>query len=241
VWRDSALHNDGRVAQRVSGPVSPPARRVPTPSWLDLRLVLGVTLVLGSVLIGARVVSSARHMTPVLVARRDLAAGTVLAAGDVSFQPVRLPKPAALYADSESDVVGKRLSEPVSAGELVPLAAVAAEPAETTVVVPFDAASAPDLHKGDRVEVWLSSARCVSVVLLPEVVVQGVHTDSGGFGSGTRGQDVVITLAPPLAERVVQALAIDDVRLRAGVHTGSGPSADQEQELPDLAACAGRS
>lgn len=239
--RDGWLHHDGRVAQRASGPVSPPARRIPTPSWLDLRLVLGVALVLGSVLLGARVVSSARHMSAVLVARRDLAAGTVLSADDVSFASVRLPDPATLYADARSDVVGKRLSEPVSAGELVPLAAVADEPAETTVVVPFDAASAPDLHKGDRIEVWLSNAHCASVILLPEVVVQGVHTDSGGFGSGSRGQDVVVALVPALAERVVAALALDDVQLRAGIRTGSGSPPDDGQELPDLAACANRS
>jgi SAF domain len=221
--------------------VSPPARRVPTPSWLDVRLVLGVALVLGSVLVGARVVSAARHMSSALVARRALASGTVLSAGDVSFEQVRLPDPSAVYADAESDVVGKRLGEPLSAGQLVPLAALTPEPAETTVVVPFDAASAPDLHKGDRIEVWLSTAQCASVVLLADVTVQGVHTDSHGFGTGTGAQDVVISLAPELAERVVQALALADVQLRAGIRTGAPPpAAGGQPQLPDLAACASR-
>lgn len=235
------LHHDERVAQRVTGPMSPPARRVPTPSWLDLRLVLGVALVLGSVLVGARVVSAARHMSTVLAARRDLAAGTVLSAADVANEAVRLSGTSKIYADTDADVVGKRLSVPVSAGELVPLSALETEPGETTVVVPFDAASAPDLHKGDRIEVWLSTKQCVSVVLLADVAVQGVHADSGGFGTGTGGQNAVISVAPPLAERVVQALALDDVQLRAGIRTGAPVAAPRETEWADLSACAGRS
>lgn len=57
---------------------SPVPRRLRTPSWFDLRLVVGVVLVLGSVAAGAVVVSRADATRPMLVAVHDLAAGTVL-------------------------------------------------------------------------------------------------------------------------------------------------------------------
>jgi len=221
---------------------SPPARRLAAPSWLDLRLVLGVLLVLGSVLLGAKVVASARHTEARVAARRDLAAGVVLTAGDLTLTQVQLPDSRrGLYLSRLKDAVGRRLGRPVTAGELLPAAAVTGVPAQTTVTVPLASGSAPQLRKGQRIELWLSTPRCPSVVLLPDVPVQAVHGDAGGsFGAGSDGQDVVISVSPGLAERVVAALALEDVRLRAGVLTGGAPANDQPV-LPDLGACAGGS
>jgi hypothetical protein len=219
-------------------PPSPRPRRIATPSWLDLRLVLGVLLVLVSVLLGARVVAGARHTYPRVAVRHDLAAGTVLTAADLELARVQLPAAGRRrYLAHLSDAVGKRLARPVSAGELLPTAAVADVPAGTTVTVPLAAGAAPQLHKGERVELWVSAPGCASLVLLPEVPVQAVRSDAGGsFGSGSGEQDVVVSVAPELAERVVAALAIEDVHLRAGVVTG--PVRSPAAPLPDLAACA---
>lgn len=221
-------------------PLSPPARRVAAPSWLDLRLVLGVLLVLGSVLLGAQVVSSARHTYARVAVRRDLAAGVVLTAGDLRLVQVQLPDSGhGVYLARVNDAVGRRLARPIGAGELLPAAAVADVPAQTTVTVPLASGSAPQLRKGQRIELWLSTPQCASVVLLPDVTVQAVHGDTGGsFGAGADGQDVVVSVAPGLAERVVAALALDDVRLRAGVLTGPVPAGGQPV-LPELGACAG--
>jgi hypothetical protein len=219
-------------------PPSPSPRRISPPSWLDLRLVLGVVLVLASVLVGARVVSGARTTYPTVAANRDLAAGTVLTAEDLRLARVQLPdRGRGVYLARLRDVVGKQLTRPVSAGELVAFGAIAKIPQQTTVTVPLASGSAPQLHKGQRIEVWVSTAGCSSLVLLPEVTVQAVHAEgSGSFDSGTGGQDVVISVAPALAERVVAALAIDGVHLRGGVL--GGPRSDPGTELPDLAACA---
>lgn len=220
-------------------PVSPPARRIAPPSWLDLRLVLGVALVLASVLIGARVVAGARQTYAIVAARRDLAAGTVLGAGDLRLAQVQLPgRGHGVYLQRVAQGVGRRLNRPVSAGELLPAAAVEHVPAQTTVTVPLAAGSAPDLRKGQRIELWLTTAGCSSVVLLPDVTVQAVHADSGSsFGGSGGGQDVVISVAPSLAERVVGALAIDQAKLRAGVLVGA--AADPAgTTLPDLGTCA---
>jgi hypothetical protein len=230
----------GEFAQ--AGPASPRPRRITTPSWLDVRLVLGVALVVGSVLAGARVVAGASHTAPVLVARHDLAAGTILRAGDVSVARVKLPGPAArIYLTGAAEVIGKQLSRAVSAGELMPSAALNAVGGETTLTVPLAAASAPELHKGERIVVWLSTGSCPSMVLLRGVAVQSVRSDADlSFGSGTAGQDVVVSVAPELARRVVEALALDDARLRAGVLVGAA-APEPEPTLPDVSRCAGHS
>jgi len=219
---------------------SPRPRRVAAPSWLDLRLVLGVLLVLGSVLLGAKVVANARQQYPRVALRHDLAAGVVLAASDLRLVQVQLPDGGGrTYLTHLRDAVGRRLTRPVAGGELLPRAALDLVPAQTTVTVPLAAGSAPELRKGQRIEVWLSTPSCSSVVLLPDVPVQAVHAEGGGaFGAGSDGQDVVISVPSGLAERVVGALALTDAHLRAGVLTGTPPPGEQPV-LPDLGTCAG--
>jgi hypothetical protein len=219
-------------------PGSPRPRRIAPPTWFDLRLVLGVVLVLGSVLIGAHVVSSAKHTYARVAVRHDLAAGTVLGAGDVELAQVQLPGPGRTrYVRRVADAVGRQLNRPVAGGELLPVAAVDRPAPQTTVTVPLASGAAPDLRKGQRIELWVSTKTCSSVVVLPDVAVQAVHTDSGGsFSSGAAGQDVVISVAPELADRVVTALALDEATVRAGVLVGA--AAASTAELSDLAACA---
>jgi SAF domain-containing protein len=229
------------IPSPAPAPSSPRPRRIATPSWLDARLVLGVVLVLASVLIGAKIVSGAGHTYATVAARRDLAAGTILTSDDVKLAQVQLPdRGNGVYLSRLHDAVGKQLGRPVAAGELVPADAVASTAAQTTITVPLEASAAPDLRKGERIELWVSTGACSSTVLLPDVTVQAVRADAGGsFGTGTGGQDVVVSVAPPLADRVVQALALDGAKLRAGVLVGSRPAsgASGGSPLPDLAPC----
>jgi hypothetical protein len=206
------------------------------PSWLDLRLVLGLALVLASILLGASVVAGARHTSAALAARRDLAAGTVLAADDLAVVQVRLPS-SGIYPNALPAVVGRQLVRPIQAGELLARGALDTTGERTTVTVPLAAAAAPDLHKGDRIELWLSGGRCAATVLLPEVTVQAVHADAGDLGAGSAGQDVVVSVPPELAERVITALALEDAQLRAGVLTGTADP-PEPAPLPDLHSCA---
>lgn len=223
-------------------PVSPRPRRLSTPSWFDLRLVLGIVLVLASVLIGARVVSSASQTYPRVAARHDLAAGTVLTADDVTLARVQLPdRGTGVYVPELQDAVGKQLSRAVSAGELIPAGALGNAIAQTTVTVPLASAAAPDLRKGQRIELWVSTNSCPSLVLLPDVTVQDVHADeASSFGTGTGEQDVVISVAPDLADRVMQALALEDAQLRAGVLVGRARErrSGVAPGLADLSPCA---
>jgi SAF domain len=222
-----------------SAPRSPEARRIAAPSWLDLRLVLGILLVLAAVVAGAKVVSSARQTYPTVAARHDLEAGTVLSAADLRLARVQLPDHGhGVYLSRLKDAVGRQLTRPVSAGELVPSAAVGRVRALTTMTVPLAAGAAPQLRKGERIELWVSAASCSSVVLLRDEVVQAVHAAGGGsFDAGTGGQDVVISVAPALAERVITALALDDAKVRAGVLIGSPDGGDDQSALPPLDPC----
>jgi hypothetical protein len=225
------------VGERAPELLSPRPRRVPVPGWLDVRLVLGVALVLGSVLVGASVLNAARRTSPAVAARHDLAAGTVLAADDLRIVQVRLPA-AASYPTELADVIGKQLSRAVQNGELVPRGALDARSAETTVTVPLPAAAAPELRKGNRIELWLSVGRCPTTVLLPDVTVQAVHADAGAFGAGADGQAVVISVSPELAERVITALALEDAQLRAGILNGPPATTGPTAALPDARGCA---
>lgn len=227
---------------------SPSPRRINTPSWLDLRLVLGVVLVLAAVLLGATLLSRAGDTEPAVTVTHDLAAGTVLRSSDLTVRQVRLPSgSSAVYLDTIDGAVGKKLGRAVSQGELLPAAALVRVGSRTTITVPLSADAAPDLHSGERIEVWISTARCASVVLLDDVTVQDVRTDtSGSFEDGSNGQDVVLSLAPALASRVVAAQALTDAKIRVGVLSG-GAEPTSSPTLPpigsgglprDLAACA---
>lgn len=215
---------------------SPTPRRVRRPSWFDLRLVLGIALVLAAVLIGAKVVSNARHTEQELAVTRDLAAGVTLRETDLQVVDAQLPGHARVYVTDKTKAIGKVLARPLAKGELLPAAVLGVSPARTTVNVPFAADAAPRLSRGQRIVVWLSTKSCPSIVLLPEVTVQDVHAaDPGTFASGGTGQDVVLSIAPELAKRMVEALALADSTIRAGVLTG--PSGSPASGLPGLDSC----
>jgi hypothetical protein len=215
---------------------SPTPRRISKPSWLDVRLVLGVVLVLAAVLIGATVVGSARRTTIEFAASRDLAPGTTVRADDLHAVQVQLPHDARVYVTRSGQAVGRVLNHAVAKGELLPATALGRPSDRTTVTVPFAADAAPKLARGERIVVWLSTPSCPSTVLLPDVSVQDVHpADAGTFASGGAGQDVVVTVAPDLAQRVVSALAIDDATVRAGVLTGADAPAGSS--LPAIDGC----
>ncbi|WP_448610011.1 SAF domain-containing protein [Geodermatophilus sp. URMC 60] len=130
-------------------------RRVRPPRWLDLRLVLGVLLVLGSVLLGARVVAAADATVPVWSAAGDLAAGTVLTAGDVVAVDVRLDDVAGAYLATSTRPEGRTLARAVRSGELLPRTALE-EPAELVqLALPVQAGYVPPgLDRGQVVDVY---------------------------------------------------------------------------------------
>jgi hypothetical protein len=76
------------------------------------------------------------------------------------------------------------------------------------------------------------------VVLLDSATVQQAHSASLSALSGADGQQVVLSLGPALAQRVVGALALDGASIRAGVLSPGSPAASA---LPSLQTCGGPS
>jgi hypothetical protein len=133
-----------------------------------------------------------------------------------------------------ADAVGRQLVQPVLEGQLVPGTAVRPADSAATVVVPLAADAGPRLSAGQRIRVWVATPSCSPRVLLDDVPVQAVRNPDGGSFSAAGGQTVTLDVAPPLADRVVDALAIDKSVLRAARLDGPvGPVA----ALPDLAPC----
>ncbi|MEP6598828.1 MAG: SAF domain-containing protein [Actinomycetota bacterium] len=222
-----------------SSPRSPVPRRVRTPQWLDLRLVAGIALVLVSVVIGAEVVSSADSTQTMWAAARDLAPGSVLTAADLTPIRVRLPDGAGRYLSTRTALAGKTVNRQLSAGELLPRAALGATSAATTVTVPLDAAAAPTIERGRRIELWVTTKTCSAVPILDDVTVQDVQSGRGSaFASGVT-QSVVIRVPAALAQRVITALALDGARVRAGILDGA-PTADANSRLSPLDGCAAK-
>jgi hypothetical protein len=148
------------VRPQVVGPEladvpGPAPRRLRPPRWLDLRLVLGVLLVLGSVLLGARVLGAADATVPVWAAAGDLAAGTVLADGDLVAVDVQLDRVAGAYLSNGTRPAGRTLSRPVGKGELVPRAALAEPTALVQLALPVQAGYVPPgVQRGRLVDVY---------------------------------------------------------------------------------------
>ena len=211
-------------------------RRLTRPRWLDTRLIAGVVLVLVSVLLGSVVVSSADHRHPVWSLSRDVAAGTVLTGADLRPARVQLGAAESRYLGSDIAVAGRTVRHSLRAGELLAAAEVTDPEPGVTVTIPMQPENAPEISRGQRITVWLSTKSCRGVVLLSGVPVQDAGKVSGSAFGSTAGSLLVVRVSATDARRVVSALDLDGAVLRAGVLSAA--------ELPEpqsssLAGCAG--
>jgi Flp pilus assembly protein CpaB len=193
-----------------------PASRLASPSWLDLRLLLGIALVLSSVVVGAKLLASADRYQQVWMATRDVSAGSVLSKDDLSVAEVRFRKSASSYiAIGGRNPAGMRLVRPVLAGELLPREAVAdGEPDEVRLLtVPVQRFHLPkDLRSGIAVDVYVTPKAEGGVsepprLVLNNVIVDGTVNDStygGAAAGGTIG--VVLRVAEEEALPVIAAM-----------------------------------
>lgn len=210
-----AVGRTGASAARP--PASPPAQRLARPSWRDPRLAVGVAIVAVSVVLGAQLLARADDTVAVWSADRDLTAGTevtpdLLRRSEVRFDSEEL---AGRYLPAGDQVPsGTVLARDVTAGELVPRAALGeaevAEVAELPISVAADAVPA-GVGPGARVDVWVTSpsaaegeGRAVRV-LEAVVVVAAPRTESALGPSSTR--QVVVGVPGEDEETLSRALA----------------------------------
>lgn len=202
-------------------PVSPVPRRLRAPSWLDLRLVVGVLLVLASVAGGAFAVSASGRTQRLWALRHDVEPGVLLTATDVVAVSARVPSGHEVYLAAATSVAGQNVTRRLSAGELLPRSALGDAPARTTVTLPLGADVAPEIRAGQRITLWVSTASCPSAVVLADTPVQDVQDATGANFGSSGGQDVVVRLSNDDAQRVIEALALKGGTIRAGVVTGA--------------------
>jgi len=179
--------------------------------------VLGVLLVLGSVLLGARVVAAADATVPVWSAAGDLAAGTVLTAGDLVAVDVRLDDVAGAYLATSTRPDGRTLARAVRSGELLPRTALE-EPAELVqLALPVQAGYVPPgLDRGQVVDVYAvadpaagaTGAGDVSVALVVAAApVQAISGRTEGvLSTATTTVQVVVSVPADQAPAVLGAI-----------------------------------
>jgi hypothetical protein len=191
---------------------SPLARRLRQPSWLDLRLVLGILLVLVSVALGARIVAAADSSTRVWAVTDDLAGGTTLTPDDLRVVRIRLFDQAGRYLTAATSPAGRVLARPLGAGELLPRAALAGQPPGRLVSLPVPSLHAPDsLRRGQRIDVYATTKAGGSAGpgrtgrVLSGVPVQAVRAPHVGLTGGTEYAVLVLVPADDVAD-VVAAL-----------------------------------
>jgi len=156
---------------------SPPATRPSRPGWRDPRLAIGVGLVALCALLGARLLGSADDTVQVWSVRADRVAGQPLATGNL--EPVGIHFDSAADADrylSAGDRLpdGTALTRDVSAGELLPRAALGSaadtDLVELAVTLPSRAVPAT-LRDGATIDVWVTAKDSQR----SELVLEGVR------------------------------------------------------------------
>jgi hypothetical protein len=212
--------------------------RLPSPSWVDRRLLLGVLLVLVAVVAGSRLVSGADHSTEVYVAAHPLLPGERVAAGDLRVGRVHFEGQGGGYvAAGTTPPVGYVVTRYVGAGELVPRAALSGSAATTTdtrlVTVPVAPGHLPDgLTHGDLVDVYLTAKPSAGgTVGRPVRVLAAAPVDSAATGGSSFGgsdyRSVVLAVPQPQVADVVHAVesgTIDLVRVPPAVAATSTPA-----------------
>lgn len=210
---------------------SPRASRLVAPRWLDLRLVLGILLILVSVVVGARVLAGADASVPVYVLTRDLAAGTVLAPGDLQVQRVRLFADGDRYVSAAGGApTGYVLLRALGGREFLPRAALTAQrnvAQVRTVTLPVRRNHLPiGLRHGDLVDVFIAAtaappARSGSGGSATSSA--GTATSSAGTATTSAGSAAVAGSAATRGrpQRVLAAVPVEAVSDGAGRLGGS--------------------
>lgn len=228
----------GRSRHRTGGPLSdlpaPVAARLKPPGWLDGRLIAGVLLVLLSVVIGAKVVASSDRYDVVWAASRDVAAGTTLTKADLEQAQVRFRDHGKGYfGTSGGSLVGRTTTQPLAAGQLIPVAAVpAAAPSPTRLVtLPVAKLHMPrggDLQ-GEQVDVYVTPKATAGQpqpapqLVLANVTIADTINDSSALG-GSGGSGVVLSVPMTYVDAVVAAAesgSIDLVKIPGALASGT--------------------
>jgi SAF domain len=193
----------------VDAVAGPAPRRIRSPRWLDLRLVVGVLLVLASVLVGARVVAAADATVPVWAVTADLAAGTELSADDLTAVDVRLDDTAGAYLSTGTRPEGRTLARAVREGELLPRSVLEETDELVQLALPVQSGYVPPgLQRGQLVDVYAVADPAAGATAVADGSVGLVVRRAPVQALSGRSEGVLST--PTTAVQVVVAVAADD-------------------------------
>ena len=196
---------------------APTPRRLARPKWLNVRVVGGILLVVAAVVVGARVIGVSAQTDAVWAAERDLAAGTVLAAGDLIPVEVNLGDNTALYlSPTAGSPIGMTVVSPMAAGEL--LAASAIERSDTGRIVAIAVEPnnmPPGVAHGSTIDLYLTTggvagaeAQATTELIGRDITVQSVAAPaSGGLSGATSNRyQLSVLLSADIADKLVRVL-----------------------------------
>ena len=198
---------------------APVPRRTTRPKWLDPRIIGGILLVIAAVVIGARVIGASAHTTKVWAAAHDLAAGTVVAAGDLVGVDVNLGDAADHYLRSDQGdtaLIGRSVASPVRSGELLPAGVLDQPVAGRVIVIGVDAdRMPPGVAHGSKIDLYLtvgggaaSQSAAKTDLIASGITVQGVTAPSSGglSGASSNQYQVAVLLDSTTADRLIRVL-----------------------------------
>lgn len=207
---------------------------VTKPRQLPTRALFGVFLALLSLLGGIWVLSS-RDTVTVLVAARDLPAGAVIQATDLTQASVRLDAsllPATVPASQASTLVGRMLSEPVHAGQLVgPTefrqgAVLAQDRLAMTIAPNPERGAIGQFEPGDRVRILVTALKPDSLPVT-RVVLQAATVYDVGYGDSMTVADPTLESSSGVARPVVWlSLAVTEAEALALANAKSSGELD---------------
>ena len=206
-------------------PHSPAARRLRSPSWLNLRLIIGLLLVLVAAAVGAKVVAGADRSVTIWGLSHDVASGTTLAAADLRQVRVQLYADTPRYLSTTVSPAGQVVNRDLQGGDLLPRSALGPVPAGVLVPLPVDpSVLPPGLSRGDRVDVYAGPAATgdphgTTRSVLQAAPVQAVS--GGGSGTLSAGNDKVqLTVRVPAEKEAALVAAVAGSTLYVTEHVG---------------------
>ncbi len=195
-------------------PPSPVARRLRSPSWLNLRLMTGLLLVLVAAAVGAKVVAGADRSVTIWGLSHDVASGTELAATDLRAVRVQLYADTPRYLSTAVSPAGQVINRDLQGGDLLPRSALGPVPSGVLVPLPVDpAALPPGLSRGDRIDVYAGPATAgdphgTTRPVLQAAPVQAVSGgSSGGLSAGNEKVQLTVRVRTDQEAALVAAVA----------------------------------
>lgn len=203
---------------RTIAPAEPRASRIQAPGWRNPRLLVGLLLVFASIAVGARIMVAADRTIPVFAASHSLPTGTALAESDLTVVRLRLTGTDAAYLDARKPVpVGRVLTRPVAAGELMPESALvtALQLRLRPVSISLGGPPPSGLAPGGLVDIWASEKAAGSdgAYLDAQRIASSVEVSAVGVPSrsmsASSAATVQVLLQAETLTAVLNALAND--------------------------------